>query len=834
MRALARPLLALLIGLVALVVMSPAAHAANSVRLVAPATATVGKAVTLTARVQPDRAGRPVVFERRTNRGWVSLGTDETNAAGVASVRVIFRSPGRTTVRATAKAHRGNPARTDTAVVDVRRPPAPFVRITAPETVESGDEFDITIAAGDQNQDLEDAQLKLVAPIEGEQVVPPDDLVVADGTRRGTLTIATQPAGEARLVPVRWKAPLVPTTLVFQVGLVVGSRTKSALASVEVVPSAGGLVFGGGLQAAGEERDAPLDAEGLFMFCMPVVPAPAVPGFADALTAARAWITSQTTGDNDEWAAIMADDDVERLDEVAMIALQARKHAAALAALLRAHELDPTDGTHLSNAAAVASMVKHPEWAVAFARRAGQAGPSPAVGVRQEAVRLVNLGHAHAMLQQWADAEAALRQAVAVDPASQQVRGELASVLACQGKKEAALPEYRRSLRTDDGQDPIEDPDEGNDAPRWSALDTSDLFDLSGGVEQEITLPSMPASWEEFAALSRPINGGTGYYKDESDAAFDRSFELYDRRNQLEAQLQGQDLQPVQRRRTQDILNRINTHRDSELIDARDAYLEDFNNLFHLNSCDGMFTAHPFCAVDGLDDSCSLSRAIFNEYERRMETYLNGLDEYHAVVAKHFSGLQALLSNPVAHELAGVRAELHFQGILTGLLNNLWPAADQFAHYLDVSNDDETTCGSPTPPGDEPPTVKAERTAAELCGEDSLASRLSLNLDIAGVSVAISCEGWSVEGSYSIGFLEGFASFEGEFGGTGGTINVGVKGSVGGAGFESALYIEQDSAGKVTDFGWQVGPELEAGGVIAIDAWDDKVKISIMSVFTDL
>ena len=35
----------------------------------------------------------------------------------------------------------------------------------------------------------------------------------------------------------------------------------------------------------------------------------------------------------------------------------------------------------------------------------------------------------------------------------------------------------------------------------------------------------------------------------------------------------------------------------------------------------------------------------------------------------------------------------------------------------------------------------------------------------------------------------------------------------------------------MTDYGWQVGPELEAGGVVSISAFEDKVRISFMSLF---
>ena len=88
-----------------------------------------------------------------------------------------------------------------------------------------------------------------------------------------------------------------------------------------------------------------------------------------------------------------------------------------------------------------------------------------------------------------------------------------------------------------------------------------------------------------------------------------------------------------------------------------------------------------------------------------------------------------------------------------------------------------------------------------------------------------------MEATRDVAWLQAFAKYEAAYGNNGGTLNIGVKAGAGGASFESCLYIQQDAQGKVVDFGWQVGPEFEPGGAITISAYEDKVKISIMSLF---
>jgi Flp pilus assembly protein TadD len=64
----------------------------------------------------------------------------------------------------------------------------------------------------------------------------------------------------------------------------------------------------------------------------------------------------------------------------------------------------------------------------------------------RDAALQVNLGAAHQALEQWADAEACYRRALAIQPSLTQARGNLAALLADKGDHDAAEREYRAIL----------------------------------------------------------------------------------------------------------------------------------------------------------------------------------------------------------------------------------------------------------------------------------------------------------------------------------------------------------------------------------------------------
>ena len=732
--------------LASLPVVAPA-YARNAVTLTASADAVVGKPVTLTARVLPKRKGRTVVFQRSVDGRWKKIGTATTNRRGAARIKKTFTTAGRVTVRSIAQAHRGSKPTRDTTRFRVRRRP-PIeqggLAIEAPAQVEQGTQFDVRfVLAGP----LSDATLTVAAPASGVQVMPPDDVAIDPDTHQGTVTVGDLAATATRTVTVRWQAPSVLDSLLFEASLAASGGTVTDEATVAVVGSGGGggILFGPGLEAMTESRSAPMTPEMLFLFCWPL-PSVAVPTYDVALGEAKTWLAGQIVAAYaDDWNNHISQQDPELLDDAVGIAVAAGRPAAALAAALRAHELEPDNPLHLSNAAAAANMLEQPDWGVAFATQAGLAtGPTPSVGVRQEAVRLTNLGHAWALMSQWGPAENALRAALAIDGQSQGVHAELAMVLGCQSKKDEALPHLRRSMRTSDAPDPIQDPPERGTS-RFSNLDTSDLFTMTSGVTQDLGLPYLPPTMGEFVALARPVHGGNGYYWDDYWRSHDRLMELIDRRHVLEEDLREAQKaqQPVMVRRTDDLLRRVSAWYDQDLIDARTDLVEKSDALWGLNNCGGQHLTHPLCAVDGWQSSCAEDQAIFDSYEIRMEAYLSELMEYHTVAGNHYSDVQGLISDPIAHELAAVRAETEFAGLVSGVVQNLASMSNGLAQFNDSDvpdvDDVKKYCEGfeSAPPPD--PTV-TDRQPAPFCTKDSLESKVNLTLNFEIVTFETSCE----------------------------------------------------------------------------------------------
>lgn len=798
---------------------------------------TVGEEVGVPVRIGPAAAGRRVWLERLESGSWVRIADPvATSAQGIAVPRWTPTRVSTGTYRARVAASTTHHDGSSGAVVrEITEAGSGLLLLEAPEIVETGDEFDIHFDIATAEQPVSNAVLAVRAPATGEQVTPPDELDVDPITRTAELALGDLPADTTRRVTLRWAAPATPGLLQVEGSLTAAEiESEQVVGSIEVVAGSSGFVFGGGLQSTHESRDAPGHADQIFAFCFGSGPpsSAAVPSFAVALAEAKEYLAQAIVGDAQAWEEVAAQDNPEVFDDVAAMALSDLRYDAVLAASLRAYELDPADGLWLSNAAAAANLLERPEWAIAFATEAaGQGGVS--VGVRQEAARLVNLGHAWALKLDYAKAIAALEQARQIDSASQVVRAELGAVLACAGDKNAALPHIRRSLRTDDTGDPIEDVS-GEPNTRRTRIDTSTLYDLSGGVDQTLTLPYVPASWSELAGRSRFYDGNS-YYNREYEDGKQRTLDLILRAAALEQQLseKRQSWSPARAKLTDDILRRIGTAYDRELIDARAAYLEVAEGVIRPNDCNGMFAAHPYCG-DQSDNSCSLSQSLFNEWERGIEAQSEALTEFHDVAARHFSGLQALLSDPVAHELAGIRAELEFRTEIDSMVANMWQTADSLAIYNEEYDDrgpDDPPCTDVSTPALDPP-VDSERAPAGLCAPGSIVSELNLTLDLGPVTVAINCENWSVEAAREVAFLEAFAKVTGNLGNNGVTVNVGVRAGVGGASFESGLYYEQDAQGKTVDYGWEGGPSLEAGNVISVTAFEDKVRISLMSLFT--
>ena len=140
---------------------------------------------------------------------------------------------------------------------------------------------------------------------------------------------------------------------------------------------------------------------------------------------------------------------VEESSTAAAAATAAGRPGAALAALLRAHELDPSSASHLQNAAGILVSLGHPGVALGVldaAAATGTRGNAP-MQMSPEAMAASTRGTALFLLGRYdeADAAFALAQSLDVD-LSEAVQGR-AMVALCRGQLDTAVALYRQGAR---------------------------------------------------------------------------------------------------------------------------------------------------------------------------------------------------------------------------------------------------------------------------------------------------------------------------------------------------------------------------------------------------
>lgn len=113
----------------------------------------------------------------------------------------------------------------------------------------------------------------------------------------------------------------------------------------------------------------------------------------------------------------------------------------AVANLLIAHEADPDDASPLVNLAALANSQALPAVALALLAEAESldgTGETAPMGMREQAALLNNRGHALVLLQRHDEAEAPLREALALNPELSEAARNLVHVLAKTGREDEA------------------------------------------------------------------------------------------------------------------------------------------------------------------------------------------------------------------------------------------------------------------------------------------------------------------------------------------------------------------------------------------------------------
>jgi hypothetical protein len=570
--------------------------------------------------------------------------------------------------------------------------------------------------------------------------------------------------------------------------------------------------------------------------CTTQVPTTATPTFAAALTAIDAYTASGTS--TQAWKDLALSDPAkpDREDDVAMIALGVHVPAAALAAFVQGYRDHPDQVYFLNGAAAAANSVGHPEWAIALETKAASLNTTGSTGIPDEAIRLTNLSHAHAMMGDWTTAKTLVTQALALAPDAPQINAELAAIDSCAGDSSGASSHYGQSLRTGKPgeDDAVTTGTSGGNAYRTSA---PKIWDLSQATSPTIELPALPTSPADLAAQADTWDSTTsmlakGFWHAEYDRINAQTQSLRAQESTLRAQFNAESMAPVARQQINDILFNLDAGADAQLIGLQ-ARQDDawYPGGVAMDIVCPEGNDAQFCGGQYADTDCSKNKSAFDLWHADLAAWREDFYAYEGQAEKVFSGMRAQLYDPTAYQLAGVLISEHFLGNALGYVQDLWFKTQVLPTHDSSDNPCWTTPGSDPQPN----PAKLDNTDPGPCDPNTLKSHVNLAISAgAGFSIKSTCTTVDIEADASVyKFLGGFTSASFNKDGSGVTAVAGVKASGLGASFVSALYITYDKDGQVTDFGWEVGPSFEPGaGPVSLDAGSDVIKISFMSVFS--
>lgn len=561
--------------------------------------------------------------------------------------------------------------------------------------------------------------------------------------------------------------------------------------------------------------------------CTTQVPATPVASFDDTLTAIDAFTASGTA--TQAWHDLALSDPTrpDREDDVASIAMGAHSPAAALAAFVQGYRDHPSQVYFLNGAAAAANAVGHPEWAVALENQAATLNTSGSTGIPDEAIRLTNLGHADAMMGDWATAKGLVEQAHSLAPNAPQINQELAAVTKCAGDAAGARTAYNNSLRTGKpGDDDAVDTDYGT-----SRTSAAKIWDLSHATSPTIDLPALPSTPADLAAQADNLTtGAKGFWHTELDRLDAQDLDLGAQIDSLGSQLDAEQMSPLERQQIQDIIGNLTYDVDAQLIQLEHT-MEPAQ--WAIDDCPVGNNAH-FCGGQYTNTDCGMNEQAFDLWHSDIAAWREDFFAYEGRAEQVFSGMRANLEDPVAYDLAGAW--------IKSLFNSEAVLMVQDVYYKSVflpTHDGDTQCWTVAGQDPAPTPTKLDNIDPGVCDAAQTKSHVSFSLEGeagegVGWSVKSSCTSVDVEANTTVlPFLSGFTSASFSKDGSGLTMLGGVKASGGGASFESALYLTYDKDGHVTDFGWEVGPGFEPSYKgVSLDVGSDLIRISFMSVFT--
>jgi hypothetical protein len=501
-----------------------------------------------------------------------------------------------------------------------------------------------------------------------------------------------------------------------------------------------------------------------------------------ALAAARQLVSADSHGDG---LAAFSSSPAGRTESDAVAAaagaLGVGKPAAALAGLLRAHELAPSDPVPLIDAAPLMSEAGRGNEALALLT-AAQRLRLPAVdafGIGWPAVIDANRGQALMSLHQYGTAETALQAAVHAAPLLSEADQNLGVAFDCQGngtkaQKYLVAAVTRQEFAGDDyiGKT-IEDP--------FGELDPAEVLDTSMG--EELTLEKF--HYPKDVAEGHAENDFFNTYAPEQTAKYTQLSQRFESdQAALFAELDHES--ELTQERTSEIEQAVGQAGDEPNIASLQSDVSGTQN--RLLEIIGQEEGPSGC----LDHGASHATLI-----ERLGAADAALRKYAGALYERQTALAANLADPLAHQVALDQANAGAQGNFM-LLVGEWSALTSY----------DAVCDSSAPNPENAQSAQRVQPPSRAC--PSGLSGLGFTLNLLVLEFKVSCEKASVEATIGSGvLLNGFVRVEQNF--AKGTVTVfggakaGVKVSLGpfsgGATARDGIYVTFGPDGTVQDVG---------------------------------
>jgi|GEM_PF-5610309 len=579
------------------------------------------------------------------------------------------------------------------------------------------------------------------------------------------------------------------------------------------------------------------------VFCNSTRPAKRL-SLSAALASVRDFLNTEAPGGIADLKASGQADTAEEAQATAAAALAGGSPGLALAALLEAHRLQPTRGTHLVNAAALATSVGRPNEAIAFLDAAiGREFLRAPLGIPHEATAAVIRGQALVMTGRPDAAQRLFTRAKQLAPLLSEADAGLATVAACQAQDALAKRYIRRSrIRSDDPVPPTP-PTEEPEQP------TPDI-DITRG--EAVPLRQLPiAETPAQAADMRPVYWGIA-------AGFQAEIQAnIDEANRLEQHLRDTDDARTRAeidRRDSIFTLLYRTHLEGEVDDAQQALYDEIDKLTVIkeefwgsgtgeveytygrllreahDACEGS-REYDICFEREINSSCrpALTSAHIR-WRTRILAAQDKANHYFEVWSRRMTGYAANLIDEEAHQLALV----HIDGLERGIYALLVQQAQFWSHNVNLAR---SHCVEPLPAEVLNPPANEDVESPGAC--EAGLKNLSLKASLGPTSLKVSCE--RIEQSFSaeiIPLLHVFVDVKLDFR-TGnvsfwaGSKGGGKVGNVVDAGFKSGIYVKVNQQGELVDTGWRVGPSVKVvGGNAEFTAFKDEIDLSFTSSLT--